>query len=414
MSGNRVVVVGAGIIGAAAALALQRRGLAVTLVDEGVPGMGCSYGNGGAISPDFCVPASLPGMMKRVPRWLADPDGPLILRWRHLPAAMPWLVRWMRAARIDRVQASSKALRALHATSLAQYAQILGPDASSLIETTGQIYVWRSHAASPTEQLARSLRERHGVVTRALEPRDIYELDPNLAPGFTRGLFFPDNGHTVNPLRLVQRLVELFADAGGKVERRKVERLSTADGKATAAQCEGAGELAADSFVVATGIRARAFALALGDRVPLEAERGYHAMLPDPGVRPRIKISNRDHMFGMTPMEHGVRIAGTVELAGPDAPMDDRRARSLLVHARQMYPALNTEGAQFWMGNRPSTPDSLPVIDRASRARNVVYAFGHGHTGLTGAPMTADIVASLITNGAAPIDPAPFRAARFQ
>jgi D-amino-acid dehydrogenase len=151
----------------------------------------------------------------------------------------------------------------------------------------------------------------------------------------------------------------------------------------------------------------------LGDAVPLEAERGYHVMLPDPRVRPRIKISNRDQMFGLTPMEHGVRISGTVEFADPDAPMDDRRAEVLLIHAKRMYPGLNGAGAQYWMGSRPSTPDSLPVIDRASRARNVVYAFGHGHTGLTGAPMTADLVAAMLTGGKPPIDPSPFRAGRF-
>jgi len=409
----RVAVIGAGIVGAATALALQRHGMAVTLVDQGAPGMECSYGNGGAISPDFCVPASLPGMIKRVPRWLTDPDGPLVIRWRHLPAALPWLTRWMMAGSLDRVHASSAALRALHAPSLERYALILGAHHNALIETTGQIYVWRSAGASPTEALARGLREMHGVITRALDANAIRELDPNLAPGFTRGLFFPDNGHTVNPLRLVQTLVKLFAEAGGKIEQRKVVRFVVADGKAAAARCEGAEDLVADTFVLATGIRSRKFASALGDRVPLEAERGYHVMLPDPGVRPRIKISNRDHMFGMTPMEDGVRIAGTVELAGPDAPMDERRARSLLAHAKRMYPGLNGEGAQFWMGSRPSTPDSLPVIDRATRARNVVYAFGHGHTGLTGAPLTAELVTSLVTGTPPPIDPAPFRATRF-
>ena len=412
-SPRHVAVIGAGIVGAAAALVLQRRGLAVTLVDQGDPGMGCSYGNGGAISPDFCVPSSLPGMLKRVPRWFADPEGPLVVRWRRLPVATPWLMRWIRASRPDQVQVSSAALRALHAPSLQRYDALLGAHAKDLIETTGQIYVWRSSAASPTEAIARSLREQHGVITRALDANEILEMDPNLAPGFTRGLFFPDNGHTVNPLRLVQTLVKLFVDAGGTVERRKVTRFEVAGGTASAARCEGATGLAADTFVLATGIRSRTFASVLGDRVPLEAERGYHVMLPNPGVRPRIKISNRDHMFGLTPMEHGVRISGTVEFASPDAPMDERRARSLLAHAKRMYPGLNGEGAQFWMGSRPSTPDSLPVVGPASRARNVVYAFGHGHTGLTGAPITAELVASQVTGTPPPIDPAPFRATRF-
>ena len=408
-----VAVLGAGIVGAATALALQRRGLATTLVDEGEPGMGCSYGNGGAISPDFCVPAALPGMLKRVPRWFADPEGPLVVRWSRAPHAAPWLLRWIQASRPENVQASSAALRALHAPSLDRYAAILGPAAAGLIEKTGQIYVWRSRAASPTEAVARALREQHGVETRALDENEIREIDPCLAPGFTRGLFFPDNGHTVNPLRLVQTLVRLFVEAGGKVERRRVTRFEMQDGKAAAVRCDGATALAVDAYVLALGIHSRGPASVLGDRVPLEAERGYHAMLPNPGVRPRIKISNRDHMFGLTPMEHGVRISGTVEFARPDAPMDERRARSLLSHAKRMYPGLDDSGAKFWMGSRPSTPDSLPVIGRSRRARNVVYAFGHGHTGLTGAPMTADLVAAALTGAAPPIDPAPYRATRF-
>jgi D-amino-acid dehydrogenase len=392
---------------------LQRAGAAVTLVDKGEPGMECSYGNGGAISPDFCVPSALPGMMRRVPRWFADPLGPLVVRWRRLPAASPWLVRWIGASRMDRVQHASAALRALHAPSLARYDALLGTRAGGLIEKTGQIYVWRHDRATPTESLARALREQHGVIATPLTPAAIAELDPQLAPGYARGLFFPDNGHTVNPLRLVRTLVELFRDAGGRVERREVRDFAVDAGRARAARCNGAGDLVADAYVVATGIRAGALARALGDRVALEAERGYHAMLPDPRVRPRIKISNRDHMFGLTPMEHGVRVSGTVEFAGPDAPMDERRAHALLVHARRMYPGLNVEGATFWMGSRPSTPDSLPVIDHARRARNVVYAFGHGHTGLTGAPMTADLVQALVTGRAPPIDPSPFRAGRF-
>ena len=413
MTAQRVAVIGAGIVGAATALVLQRQGLSVTLVDAGDPGMGCSYGNGGAISPDFCVPESLPGMLKRVPRWLGDPEGPLVVRWRRLPAASPWLLRWIRAGRMDRVHASAAALRALHAPSLHRYDALLGPRAQGLIEKTGQIYVWRSSAASPTEALARALREQHGVVTRALDADAIRELDPNLAAGFTRGLFFPDNGHTVNPLRLVQTLVALLVEAGGKVERRKLARFDLRDGEALAARFEGATAVAADTFVLATGIDSRKFAAILGNRVPLEAERGYHVMLPDPGVRPRIKISNRDHMFGLTPMEHGVRISGTVEFAPAGAPMNERRARSLLVHAKRMYAGLNGDGAQLWMGSRPSTPDSLPVIGRASRARNVTYAFGHGHTGLTGAPVTAELVAALVTGSDPPIDPAPFRPTRF-
>ncbi len=409
-----IIVIGAGIIGAVTALRLATAGQSVVLLDAGEPGMGCSYGNGGAISPDFCVPIALPGMIKRVPRWFADPLGPLVVRWSDLPAATPWLVRWLWASRMAQVEPAAVALRALHASSLDDYARLLGPEAHGLIEKTGQLYVWRGTAPGPTEELARQLRERHGVETRALDSAAIKAIDPELAPGFVRGLFFPDNGHTVNPLRLVQTLVRLFVAAGGSVVRDRFEGFVHQDGQVAAIRCASGQQRPASAVVVATGMDGVTTARELGDRIPLQAERGYHVMLPDPVVRPVIKISNRDHMFGLTPMEHGVRIAGTVEIARPDAPRNDQRAWALLTQAKRMYPRLNGEGAQIWMGCRPSTPDSLPVIDRARRARNVIYAFGHGHTGLTGAPMTAALVAEALGLGPAGIAAQPYRVDRFR
>ena len=413
-SDEPIVVIGAGIVGVTTALVLQRQGLRVTLLDKGQPGMQCSYGNGGAISPDFCVPASLPGMLKRVPYWLIDRNGPLAIRWSRLPMLVPWLFRWIRAGQPERVEAAAQALRALHAPSLRAYRSLLGEKASELIEETGQIYVWRSERAGPTEGLARALREKHGVEARPLTARQIQEMDPCLAPIFTRGLYFPDNGHTVNPLRLVQSLVDLFISAGGRYECKEVLDFQRENGRVAALRCVNGETLRARAVVIAAGIESRKLAALLGDTVPLEAERGYHAMLPDPKVRPAIKISNRDFMFGLTPMENGVRIAGTVEFAKPGTPMDESRAQGLLIRAKEMYPQLNTEGATFWMGSRPSTPDSLPVIDYASRARNVIYAFGHGHTGLTGAPMTARLVKEFLAGEEASIDVSPYRLGRFK
>lgn len=412
-AGQRAVVIGAGIIGITAALALQRQGFRTTVIDKGDPGRGCSYGNGGAISPDFCVPIAMPGMLRRLPGWLLDPEGPLVVRWTDLPGSLPWLVRWIRAGRLASVEQHARALRALHAPSYERYQRLLGPRSAGLIEMTGQLYVWQGNAPNATEDLARRIRESFDVETRGLTADEIRELDGNLAPIFSRGLFFPENGHTLNPLRLVQTLADMLQAEGGRVLRRKAVSFAM-DGTAVRhLQCED-GALEGDLFVVAAGIASAGFARALGDRVPLQAERGYHVMLPAPVVRPRIKISNRDFMFGLTPMEHGVRISGTVEIARPDAPMDERRPRAMLALARRMYPGLDPQGAEFWMGSRPSTPDSLPVIDRASRARNVIYAFGHGHTGLTGAPMTAEMVTALATAGKPPADPRPYGLARFR
>ncbi len=413
MQRPRVAVIGAGIIGTCTALVLQRRGCAVTLIDRDEPGMACSFGNGGAISPDFCVPSALPGMIKRVPRWFADPLGPLVIRWGHVPAALPWLLRWLSASRMSRVDAHSAALRALHAPCLSRYASLLGTHYDGLIENTGQLYVWKSPHASPTEMLARALRERHGVETQALDEALIREIDPELAPGYTRGLFFPDNGHTVNPLRLTQTLVRLFQETGGALVAAQVREFERQGAAVRALVGDAGWRLEVDTVVLAAGIQSGALARSLGDFVPLQAERGYHVMLPDPRVRPAVKIANRDLMFGMTPMEHGVRIAGTAEYAGIDAPMNPRRAEVLLEAAKRMYPRLNGEGASFWMGCRPSTPDSLPVVGRATRLSNLYYAFGHGGTGLTGAPMTAELIGQMLAGEACGIDASPYRVDRF-
>jgi D-amino-acid dehydrogenase len=411
-SHKRVVVVGAGIVGAACALTLQREGHQVTLVDADQPGMGCSSGNGGAISPDFCVPLSMPGMLKRVPGWVRDPLGPLYLDWRHVPRALPWLLRWVAAGRPARVKQISAAMRALHTPALDLYQDLLGNGYDELIEKTGQLYVWRNPASSASEHIARDLRESHGVAVQSLDAKALRALDPALAEGFVRGLFFPENAHTVDPLGLVTTIVDLFEQAGGKTLRHKVRGFDLRDGRAMGALCTDVN-LEADAFVVAAGLASAPLARQLGDSVPMQAERGYQAMLPNPGVRPTIKVANRDQMFGLTPMRDGVRISGTVEITHPDAPADMSRAEALLRNAKLMYPQMNQAGATFWMGSRPSTPDSLPVIDRARRADNVIYAFGHGHSGLTGAPGTAQMVAAIVAGRQPSIDATPFRRNRF-
>jgi len=408
-----IIVIGAGIVGVSCAYRLQSAGHEVTLIDKGAVGMGCSFGNGGAISPDLCVPIALPGMLKRVPRWFADPLGPLVVRWSHFPSALPWMIKWIKEGRdIQKVQANSNALRALHRHALADYREMLGADYAEHIEETGQIYVWQNDRSGPVEILAKTLRERHGVKAERLNAADIQRIDPHLNPIYKNGLHFPENGHTLNPLRLVETLAEKFRMHGGRILNDELVSFSTVNGVARSAKF-AKGSYDAQAFVLATGIDGARMAGQLGDAVSIQAERGYHVMLPKPEIRPAIKISNRDHMFGLTPMRDGVRISGTVEIAAATAPPNYKRAEALLTRAKEMYPSLNTEGATFWMGSRPSTPDSLPIIDRATRARNVIYAFGHGHSGLTGAPMTARLVRTLIEDTPPPIDLAPFRHSRF-
>lgn len=412
-STRRVIVIGAGIVGAAAANFLRRDGHGVTLVDASDPGEGCSYGNAGLISPDMCVPAALPGMLRKLPGWLADPRGPLAIRWAYLPWATPWLLRWARAGRMAQVELSAAALRLLHARSFEGYEELLGgAGMADLIRRTGQLYLWESEERSEAERIAAALRDQLGVRTHAIGAEEIRQMAPEVSPRFKRGLFFPDNGNTVNPQRLVRTLADRLGQAGGAVVRARVLDIDVG-AEGVRAVVTDRGAIAADAVVVAAGAWSNRLLTKFGLRLPLETERGYHVMLPTPGLRPRLALSHRNQMFGLTPMEHGLRVAGTVEIAGLDAPMDENRARLLLRQVQAMLPGVDIAGAQFWMGHRPSFPDSLPVIDRMPGCPSVFLAFGNGHTGMTGAPMTGRLVADLVAGRAPTIDPSPFRADRF-
>ncbi len=410
---KRIVVVGAGIVGMSSAIHLRRDGHDVTVIDRLPPGEGCSFGNAGMISPDTFVPIAMPGMLRKVPKWLGDPTGPLSVRWSYLPRALPWLIRWIRAGRMDRVRAAATALRALHGPAFATYRDLLGPDGfNDLIRQRGQLYLWRTDAVGEAERVADGLRAEYDVRSDPIGPDEIRQMEPSLAPGFRRGLYLPDNGSTANPHRLVNTLAANLAAAGGRVLKAEVTRIEMGADGVRRVETD-AGPVDADLLVVAAGAWSVRLTRRFGVNVPLETERGYHVMLPNPGPMPSRPISHRSGSFSMTPMEHGLRLAGTVEIAGLDAPPDERRARILLEQARQAIPTLNAEGMQTWMGHRPSMPDSLPVIDRAPGVPGVFLAFGHGHTGLTGAPMTGRLLADLVAGRPPTIDPKPYRADRF-
>jgi D-amino-acid dehydrogenase len=411
--GGHFTVIGAGIVGIACASYLQRAGYRVTIVDSRPPGEGCSFGNAGLISPGACVPFSMPDLLWQVPRFLADPLGPLAVRWAYLPQALPWLVRFLAAGRPRRVREVSRAMAALHGRCFDAYAPLVkAAGAADLIRQSGQLYVSKRENGALGDALSRSLREEAGVKVEAIGPAELRQLEPALSPDYKSGLFFPDNGHSLNSFRLVQVLAEQVVRDGGDILRRTVGGFRF-DAEKPSALLTDAGELPLDRLVIAAGAWSHRLTELLGTAIPLEAERGYHVMLPNPGVQPRLPISNKDHSFAATPMENGLRFAGTVEIGGVDAPPDYRRAKILLRHGKAMYPDLNTEGMTEWMGCRPSLPDGLPIIDVSPKFPSVFFAFGHSHYGLMGAAITGKLIAELASGAPPSIDLAPYRASRF-
>jgi D-amino-acid dehydrogenase len=415
---KRVGVIGAGMVGVCAASWLQRDGHSVFLVEAGEPGHGASFGNAGCLNGSSVTPVSMPGTIRNVPRWLFDPLGPLSLRWSYLPAIAPWLVRFMRAGTEEKVHAQARALRPLVGPTLeALQPLVKAAGGEDLVHRLGHLYVYRSAESLAKDRLAWELRRENGVETDEFDADELRQLEPALSRDYIRGVLVRENGHISNPLGLVQRLLEHFLRSGGELVHAHARGFRL-DGRRVAAIQTDAGDLSANAAVVCAGAYSKPLAVALGDRVPLETERGYHLMITDPEVMPRIPTADADGKFVATPMDTGLRFAGTVELAGLAAPPDWRRARILLAQGRKMLPGLAAshpgERISVWMGHRPSLPDSLPVLGPSRASPEIFYAFGHGHIGMTAAPMTGKVVADLVAGRPPSIDVAPFAPSRFR
>jgi D-amino-acid dehydrogenase len=413
VSYHPVLVVGAGVVGLSVALYLQRAGMQVAVLDPLGPAGGASFGNAGMLSPDTATPIAMPGMLRKVPGWLRDPLGPLAVRPSYFPRALPWLLQWVKAGRLERVLAISDAMRALHRDTLTCWRELLGDTLyRDLIRPSGQVHVWEGDDASPTEAIEQQIRDRHGIAAQTLNADDLRQMFPGLARDITRGLFVPGNGHTVSPQRIVHSLAELFRAVGGTIVTERAMKLIPREGGGFTVMTNTANRIA-ERVVVAAGAWSAQLLAPLGIRVLLETERGYHAMLFSPSVTPAIPISSKTRAFFMTPMEDGVRVAGTVEIAGLDAPPDERRAQILVDHARRLFPGLQSSEVRYWMGFRPSTPDSLPILGPVERYQGLYLAFGHGHFGMSGGPPSGRLLARLIAGAPPGIDPAPYDARRF-
>jgi len=408
------IVIGAGVAGLSTALYLQRAGIGVAVIDPLPPAGGTSFGNAGLLSPDTAVPIALPGMLRKVPGWLMDPLGPLSVRPAYFPRALPWLLRWIQAGKLDKVLAISDAMRALNGETLSCWQELLGPSPyRDLIRPTGQVHVWEGGGDSANAAVERQIRERHGIRADPLTSDDLRQMFPGISRDVTRGLLLPGNGFTVSPQRSVRTLGDLLLQEGGALINERAMKLIPKDGGGWMVMTNTANR-SADHVVVATGAWSRQLLDPLGIKVALESERGYHAMLFDPEVTPSIPISNKTRAFGVTPMEDGLRVGGTVEISGLDAAPNEARAKVLVEHAKRMFPGLTGDKVRYWMGHRPSTPDSLPILGPAGGHPGLHLAFGHGHFGMTGGPPSGRLVSRMILGQPPGIDPAPYAAQRFR
>lgn len=408
----KVTVIGAGVIGLSAALMAQARGLSVTVVDREGPAAGASAGNAGAFAFTDILPLASPGILKKAPKWLLDPLGPLTIPPAYALQITPWLYRFWRACSPRVVAVSTTAQTMLMDLGRAELEPFLAATGTlGMLRKDGNLQVYESEAEFRDSLPGWEARTAHGIEFRHMGPEEMAALQPGLSPRFIKGSFTPGWWSIADPKLYVQALADRFRAQGGTILRADVTGLKLKDGGVS---IQTTGEsLAADKVVLAAGAFSHRIAATLGERIPLETERGYNTTLPPDALDLRCQVTFGGHGFVISRLSTGIRVGGAVELGGLSLPPNYKRSEAMLRKAKAFLPDLKTEGGKQWMGFRPSLPDSLPAIGRSKASPNVVYAFGHGHLGLTQSAGTARLVADLLTDAPPAINLTAFSPQRF-
>ncbi|SCZ23182.1 D-amino-acid dehydrogenase [Afifella marina DSM 2698] len=416
----RTVVIGAGIVGIFCALELQEAGHDVILVDCGPPGgdQAASYGNGAWLSPASIMPMSVPGLWKEVPGYLADPSGPFVIRWRHLPSLLPWLVRFLRAGSSWRKVEVCAAHRYRLCRSTVdwhlKWARSAGTE--HLIAREGVWFLYRDRSDIEREAREWKMRKELGVRFSEHDRAALIEREPALSTEYGFGIRVDEGAFIRDTRSYCEGLVAHFCAEGGRLVRSTARSFKMADSRLTHVVSDDES-IACDRAVIAAGAWSAELARQAGDNVPLISERGYHVVLPSVIGHPPMSVMPADGKMAVTPTNRGLRIAGQVELASLHAPPNWRRADILLAFGKKLLPGLpgvqSPDRVERWMGHRPSTPDGLPSIGAASDCADIVHAFGHGHSGMIQAPATAQIVSRLLAAGVVSPEDEAFSPRRF-
>jgi len=391
-----VVIIGAGIIGIAIAAILSEAGRKVLVIDRQGICEGTSSGNAGALAFSDILPMASKGVLAKVPGWLKDPLGPFTIRPSYLPRLAPWLYRFWRASRpaaqVRTIEAQGTLMR------------LSEPEMLGLMERAGIRHMVREDGSlelyESEEELNAALpgwdaRRKAGIAFEHLRGDDLVQCQPGLARRFVVGTFVPGWMTVSDPKQVGQELWAYATRLGATFLKADVTGVAAHEHGATATLVDGE-TIDVGKLVIAAGAWSHKLALQLGDAIPLETERGYNTTLPTSAFALRRQLIFSGHGFVVTPLDTGVRIGGAVELGGLDLPPNYRRSEAMLTKAKAFMPGLRVDGGRQWMGYRPSLPDTLPVIGYASSCKNVLYAFGHGHLGLTQAAATARLVQDLI------------------
>ncbi|MCE2519547.1 MAG: FAD-dependent oxidoreductase [Alphaproteobacteria bacterium] len=414
---GHVTVIGAGVVGVATALCLVRDGFDVTVIDRDGPGENCSFGNAGMIcDATSAVPLPSSQVVRGLPRMLMDRKSSLHIRWSYLPALMPWLLVFMKSARAWERLHNARAFHALLDGAVASWDRLVdGTQGAALIRKRGLAIVYETERGFASAAAERAILRQLGAEFSELSGAEVRQSEPRLSDAVTAATFLPRVNHTVNPYRLTRAIADSVVAAGGVVETATVTGIEVSDGRVRTLRTT-AGDRKVDRLVVSAGAWSGRLAKMLGIRVLLDTERGYHTVFHGTDSGLRLPLIHGEKGFGVNQMDEGLRLAGSVEMAGIDAPADYARADMLVERGRGLLRNFDPEPSAKitrWMGRRPTLPDYLPALGRVAGLVNTWFNFGHQHLGLTLAARSGEIMANLVAGRDPGLDLGAFRPDRF-
>ena len=413
MSKSEVAIIGAGIQGVCNALFLQKKGIDVTLFDKDEPGCAASYGNAGHFSPYASLQLNRSDVLSDVPAMLLSSRGPLALKWNYFLKMLPWFSKYIMSCSEKKMMHTAKYMHQILDISLDAYDELFADiNLDGLVEKKGIMYVWEKKGIK-SRKIEIDIREKLGVKQKILNPKEVHDLEPNLKPFYDGGVFYEYARHARNPKKIIEKLFADFLKKGGKFKKTNINNINFKDQKPIL--ITESDKLLFDKVVIACGAFSKKLTDKLDEKIPLDTERGYHIHFKNYSNLLSRPVVWADRGFGITPMEQGLRVVGTVEFGGLENPLSKSRIKNLILNAKDMLNGLpeNEDHEDEWLGFRPTLPDFLPVIGKSKNYNNVYYSFGHHHLGWTLGAISGKIVSKMILGEKTNLDLSPYSSSRF-
>ena len=412
MSKNlKIGIIGAGIQGISNALFLQKKGFAVTIFDRDEPGSpAASYGNAGHFSPYASVPINRPDILTDLPAMLLSSTGPLALKWNYVPKMIPWFLQFIKNCSTKKMMHTAKNMHQILDLALPAYDELFDEiELEGLVEKKGILYIWNDQGLK-SRDLEIKVRNELGVDQQLLTPKEIHDLEPNIKPIYHGGVYYQHGRHARNPKKILLKLFDLFLKKGGNFLKMNIQDISFNDEKPVI-KTEIQSFLF-DKIVIACGSFSKKLTDNLDEKIPLDTERGYHVHFKDCDHLLSRPVIFQNRGFGITPMEQGLRVVGTVEFGGLNNPLSKSRVKNLINNAKYMMGDL-PDHEDEWLGFRPTLPDYLPVIGPSKKYKNIYYCFGHHHLGWTLGPISGKIITGMIAEENTNLNLKPYSSLRF-